>query len=100
MARSINHNNQSHGVPGVFFRYDVFPVRVEVDVSGGDGASIVRLLVRLSAIIGGVFATGGFLCLLLRAITSFYYMMKTYLMPATLTPGLSASAPLIPDSDD
>ncbi|KAL5969393.1 Endoplasmic reticulum-Golgi intermediate compartment protein 2 [Taenia solium] len=99
-ARSINHNNQSHGVPGVFFRYDVFPVRVEVDVSGGNSASVVRLLVRLSAIIGGVFATGSLLCLLLRASVSFCLVVKDRLMPVTVTSGLSASAPLIPDSDE
>ncbi|KAH9285874.1 Endoplasmic reticulum-Golgi intermediate compartment protein 2 [Echinococcus granulosus] len=99
-ARSINHNNQSHGVPGVFFRYDVFPVRVEVDVSGGNSASVVRLLVRLSAIIGGVFATGSLLCLLLRASISFCLLARDRFVPATVTPGLSASAPLIPDSDD
>lgn len=87
-------------MPGVFFRYDVFPVRVEVDVSGGSGASVVRLLVRLSAIIGGVFATGSLLCLLLRSSVSFCRMLRNRLMPATVTPGLSASAPLITDSDD
>ncbi|KAL5111638.1 Endoplasmic reticulum-Golgi intermediate compartment protein 2 [Taenia crassiceps] len=99
-ARSINHKNQSHGVPGVFFRYDVFPVRVEVDVSGGGSSSVARLLVRLSAIIGGVFATGNLLCLLLRASVCFCLEVRNRLKLATVTPGLSASAPLIPDSDD
>ncbi|KAM7541542.1 hypothetical protein Aperf_G00000046930 [Anoplocephala perfoliata] len=101
-ARSINHRNQSHGVPGVFFRYDVFPVRVEVDalVGGGGSGSIVRLLVRLSAIVGGVFATGGLTCLLLRAAIAFCLSIREGLAHRPATPGLEASAPLIPESDD
>ncbi|KAM3186016.1 hypothetical protein ACTXT7_005228 [Hymenolepis weldensis] len=100
-ARSINHKNQSHGVPGVFFRYDTFPVRVEVEAlaGGGGSGSIIRLLVRLSAIAGGVFATGSLVCLLLRAAITFCWSLRDRLSPRPVTPGLEASAPLIPESE-
>nr|CDS26895.1 endoplasmic reticulum Golgi intermediate [Hymenolepis microstoma] len=98
-ARSISKNNQGQGVPGVFFRYDTFPVRVEVEAlaGGGGSGSIVRLLLRLSAIVGGVFATGNLICLLLRATIAFGWSLRDGLGPRSATPGLEASAPLIPE---
>ncbi|VDN95903.1 unnamed protein product [Rodentolepis nana] len=98
-ARSISQNNQGQGVPGIFFRYDTFPVRVEVEAlaGGGGSGSIVRLLLRLSAIVGGVFATGNLICLLLRAVIAFCWSLRDGFSPRSATPGLEASAPLIPE---
>ena len=84
-------------MPGIFFRYDVFPLRVEVDAVER-GTSITRLLIRLSAIIGGAFATGSLLCLLIRAVVA--YCLARYQGSSCATPGLSSSAPLIPELDD
>ncbi|VDD80378.1 unnamed protein product [Mesocestoides corti] len=93
-ARSVNRN-QSQGVPGVFFRYDVFPVRVEVNATGE--MSVARLLVRLAAIIGGVFATGNLLCFLISTLS--YSLSTQMLFRRTSRPGLSPSSPLVPESE-
>lgn len=52
--RTINHSQGSHGVPGIFFKYDLSPIKVKItEEKRGFG----RLLIRLAGIIGGVFAT-------------------------------------------
>ncbi|GBN36665.1 hypothetical protein AVEN_42095-1, partial [Araneus ventricosus] len=55
-ARPINHQSGSHGVPGIYFKYDMSFVKVKVTV---EKHSTWRFLVRLCGIIGGVFATSG-----------------------------------------
>ncbi|XP_054712865.1 endoplasmic reticulum-Golgi intermediate compartment protein 2-like [Uloborus diversus] len=55
-ARPIDHQTGSHGVPGIYFKYDMSFIKVKVTV---DRHSSWRFLVRLCGIIGGVFATSG-----------------------------------------
>lgn len=55
-ARPIDHQSGSHGVPGIYFKYDMSFIKVKVSV---ERHSIWRFLVRLCGIIGGVFATSG-----------------------------------------
>lgn len=55
-ARPISHSSGSHGVPGIYFKYDMSFVKVKVTV---EKHSVWRFLVRLCGIIGGVFATSG-----------------------------------------
>ena len=54
--RSINHMKGSHGLPGIFFKYDLNPLMVTITQKK---RSFVMFLVRLCAIVGGVFATSG-----------------------------------------
>lgn len=56
--RPINHQAGSHGVPGIYFKYDMSFVKVKVSL---EKHSLWRFLVRLCGIIGGVFATSGIL---------------------------------------
>ncbi|BHF58223.1 Endoplasmic reticulum-Golgi intermediate compartment protein 2 [Sparganum proliferum] len=96
-GRSISHVNNSHGVPGLFFRYDIFPVRVDV-VEAGD--TVIRLFIRLSAIVGGVYATVGFLCqLFTQLLPTFINIYKSLRhRPSSLSTGLGPE-PLMPEED-
>lgn len=57
-SREISHGRGSHGVPGIFFKYDLHPICVNVLEKHREFS---QFLVRLCGIIGGVFATSGML---------------------------------------
>ncbi|XP_066933502.1 endoplasmic reticulum-Golgi intermediate compartment protein 2-like [Clytia hemisphaerica] len=57
-SRPIDHTKGSHGVPGIFFKYDFNAVSVRIKEERRDFS---QFLVRLCGIIGGVFATSGML---------------------------------------
>lgn len=57
-SRTINHQSGSHGVPGIFFKYDFSAVCVKVKE---ERKEFGQFLIRLCGIIGGVFATSGML---------------------------------------
>ncbi|VDK73134.1 unnamed protein product [Dibothriocephalus latus] len=96
-GRSISHANGSHGVPGLFFRYDIFPVRVDVVETG---ETVVRLFIRLSAIAGGVYATVGLLCQFFTQLLPTFLNNYTPLRrrPSSLSTGLGPE-PLMPEED-
>ena len=54
--RGINHSKGSHGVPGIFVKYDLSPLKVTVLEQH---KPYWQFLVRLCGIIGGIFATSG-----------------------------------------
>ena len=54
LFREIDHSSGSHGMPGIFFKYDFSPVCVDIKQHS---IPFGRFLVRLCAIVGGVFAT-------------------------------------------
>ena len=54
--RTINHAQGSHGVPGIFVKYDLSSFKVHVRE---EHKPFWQFLVRLCGIIGGVFATSG-----------------------------------------
>jgi len=53
-ARPIDHEQGSHGVPGIFMKYDFASFKVEVRE---DSLPWYQLIVRICGIVGGVFAT-------------------------------------------
>ena len=54
--RTINHRQGSHGVPGIFFKFDMSAMVVEImEVR----QPFWKFLVRLCGIVGGIFATSG-----------------------------------------
>lgn len=63
--RSIDHNQGSHGIAGIFFKYELSSLVVSIDEYHDP---YWQLLVRLCGIIGGVFATSGLLHLCLSGI--------------------------------
>ncbi|ELU08142.1 hypothetical protein CAPTEDRAFT_19918 [Capitella teleta] len=56
--RTISHGKGSHGIPGIFVKYDLAPMMVKVIESH---KPFSQLLIRLCGIIGGLFATSGML---------------------------------------
>ena len=56
--RTINHAQGSHGIPGVFFKFDMSSMMVMISE---ERKPFWQFLVRLSGIIGGIFATSGML---------------------------------------
>lgn len=67
-SRPISHSGGSHGVPGIFFKYDFHPICVNVIESYRDFS---QFLIRLCGIIGGVFATSGMLHSFIGSLTEF-----------------------------
>lgn len=54
--RPIDHHKGSHGIPGIFFKYDTSALKVKV-IQQRD--SLVQFLVKLCATVGGIFVTSG-----------------------------------------
>ena len=54
--RHINHTAGSHGLPGVFFKYDIYSLMVSIKEERN---SFIMFLVKLCALVGGVFVTLG-----------------------------------------
>ena len=55
-SRTINHQKGSHGVPGIYFKYDMSALKVVVSE---DREPLVQFLVRLCAVCGGIYVTSG-----------------------------------------
>lgn len=64
--RTINHHKGSHGTAGVFFKYDVTAMSVEIEEKR---RSFGQFLVRLCGIVGGIFATSGMIHSLIGSLT-------------------------------
>jgi len=56
--RTINHGRGSHGLSGVFFKFDLNAMSVEIVE---ERKSFLQFLIRLCGIVGGIFATSGML---------------------------------------
>lgn len=64
--REINHAGGSHGVPGIYFKYDVAGLKIHVTEQH---KPYWQFLVRLCGIVGGIFATSG----MLHSLVGFIY---------------------------
>ncbi|XP_014208988.1 endoplasmic reticulum-Golgi intermediate compartment protein 2 [Copidosoma floridanum] len=56
--RPINHDKGSHGIPGIFFKYDTSALKIKVTQ---ERESIGQFLVKLCATVGCIFVTNGIL---------------------------------------
>lgn len=61
-----DHDKNSHGVPGLYFKYDVAALKVIVRQ---DRDNMVKFLVRLCSIIAGIIVISGNLILFILYIT-------------------------------
>ena len=69
LVRPIDHGADSHGMPGIYFKYDVNALKVKVMQ---DREGLLTFLVRLCAGVGGLVATSGLVCGLIQALINFY----------------------------
>jgi len=68
-VRPIDHETGSHGVPGIYFKYDMSALKVIVNQ---DREPLVQFLVRLCAAVGGLVACSKMVCLLLKSLVEMY----------------------------
>lgn len=54
--RPINHHKGSHGIPGIFFKYDMNALKIKITQ---ERDTIFQFLVKLCATVGGIFVTSG-----------------------------------------
>ncbi|CAF1218374.1 unnamed protein product [Adineta ricciae] len=64
-TRTIDHASGSHGIPGIFIRYEISPLKIAVKEVH---RSYFMLLVELAGIFGGVYATSGMIHSLISVI--------------------------------
>lgn len=64
--RTIDRRRGSHGMPGVFFKYDLTAMTVEIKEQR---RPFWQFLIRLSGIVGGIFATSGMLNSFIGSLT-------------------------------
>ena len=87
-VRPIDHDKGSHGTPGIYFKYDLSALKVEVTKDRFDCCLCVRdrkdlnnflnsrlglfqFLVRLCASVGGLVATSQIVCGLLKSLLEY-----------------------------
>ncbi|UJR27161.1 hypothetical protein I4U23_008459 [Adineta vaga] len=64
-TRNVNHVSGSHGIPGIFIRYEISPLKIAVKEVH---RSYLLLLVEIAGIFGGVYATSGMIHSLISVI--------------------------------
>ncbi|XP_026498226.1 endoplasmic reticulum-Golgi intermediate compartment protein 2 [Vanessa tameamea] len=109
LQRPISHSSGSHGVPGVFFKYDMAALKIQVYQ---ERENLLQFMLRLFSIIGGIYVIIGFIntvVLALRAglsntVTAEHVKKKDYQSapstpvqknPLLITPDLNMSLNLI-----
>jgi len=78
-VRPIDHSQGSHGTPGIYFKYDISALKVEVTK---DREGFFQFLVRLCASVGGIVATSTIVCGLVKEFISFICCLRA---PSTPT---------------
>lgn len=71
--RIINHDSGSHGIPGLYFKYDMSALKVKVLL---DRESLVQLSIRLCSVIAGVIVISGFVNTFIQAVCDKF--LKTF----------------------
>ncbi|XP_055703750.1 endoplasmic reticulum-Golgi intermediate compartment protein 2 [Phlebotomus papatasi] len=69
-SRPINHDKGSHGIPGLYFKYDVSALKVIVRY---DRDNLAQFIVRLCSIIAGIVVISGFINYILQLIWGFFH---------------------------
>ncbi|RDD46573.1 Endoplasmic reticulum-Golgi intermediate compartment protein 2 [Trichoplax sp. H2] len=79
----VDHMNGKHGVSGLFFKYDLSPISVQVTEAR---VPFGQLLIRLCGIVGGIFATSG----MIHIFSSLIYEAVTRRKKLTANEGIIA----------
>lgn len=72
LNRPIDHDKGSHGMPGIFFKYDMSALKVTVRQ---EREHLGTFLARLCAIVGGVYVCSGERFLFVRCV-QFFIVIK------------------------
>ncbi|XP_050311600.1 endoplasmic reticulum-Golgi intermediate compartment protein 2 [Anthonomus grandis grandis] len=79
LARVINHDQGSHGMPGIYFKYDMSALRVTV-IQERDNLGM--FLAKLCSVVGGVYVCSGILNSVVQLIVNFITCNWTSKKPA------------------
>ncbi|GJQ67781.1 hypothetical protein Trydic_g16570 [Trypoxylus dichotomus] len=77
LSRPIDHNKGSHGMPGIFFKYDVSALKVHVIQ---ERENVGMFLAKLCSIIGGIYVCSSIINSFIQFISSFF-IRKLYKKP-------------------
>lgn len=67
LERPISHTKGSHGVPGIFFKYDMSALKIKVYQ---ERENLLQFLLRLFSIIGGIYVIVGFINTIVLTVKS------------------------------
>lgn len=82
LQRPISHSKGSHGIPGVFIKYDIAALKIHVH---REQENIVQFLLRLFAVIGGIYIIVGAINNLVLNIKSFFSKPAIPVRPSNVT---------------
>lgn len=74
LERPISHSKGSHGVPGVFFKYDMAAIKIKVHQ---EKENLVQFTLRLFSIIGGIYVIVGFINTLVLTFRTVFFKKST-----------------------
>lgn len=69
----LDHDHGSHGMPGLYFKYDMSALKVQVLI---DRENLVKLTIRLCSVIAGVVVISGFINTVLQKLLDGF--LKTF----------------------
>jgi len=72
-VRPIDHGQGSHGTPGIYFKYDISALKVEVTK---DREALLQFLVRLCSSVGGLVAVSIMVSGTLKSMVAFFCCMR------------------------
>lgn len=77
LSRPIDHDKGSHGMPGIFFKYDMSSLKVTVKQ---ERDNLGMFLARLCSVIGGIYVCSGKLLKLYEVLflMCFFYRFYKY----------------------
>jgi len=74
-SRPISHDSGSHGMPGIYFKYDMSALKV---LATQDREPLPQFLVRLCAGVGGLVATSQILCSLIKSLIKYICLTDAF----------------------
>lgn len=90
--RPIDHNSGSHGIPGLYFKYDMSALKIAVEPNRDN---LFHLTVRLGSIISGIVVISGVLNALLLYLHDLWNPEAAALRKKSVLAAASAAAPLV-----
>ena len=70
----VDHDQGSHGTAGILFKYDISPIKVNVQVGY---LPWLELFIPLIGIIGGIFSTSAMINSLYQSIKDFLFGVQS-----------------------
>ncbi|XP_017775168.1 PREDICTED: endoplasmic reticulum-Golgi intermediate compartment protein 2 [Nicrophorus vespilloides] len=67
LTRPIDHNKGSHGMPGIYFKYDVAALKVTISQ---ERDHLGMFLAKLCSVVGGIYVCSGFINTLILFLTN------------------------------